>query len=143
MSVNLSSAVQVFGQATTDQSARASTNPSNQKVGEVLPTGGVGVNRVVRGPTQGGHFSYHMGVTEASAGGGVTVWYSNLPFPDRDTDADWVQDTTVGTIATTAVASFFGNVGNVNAEWIRYKGLPTGDTASVWLYHKSEGRESR
>lgn len=139
MPVDTSVVTRVFGGATTDQATRAGRNPSQQKVGEVVTTSGT--FRKVRGPRGTGHYSYHIGVTEASAGGGITVWYSNLPNPDETADGDWFQDTTIGTIATTAVATFGGNVGNVTAEWVRFKCLPTGDSASVWAYYAAEGRE--
>lgn len=141
MSVNTATATRVFG-GIADQAGRVPGNPSTQLLGEVATTAGTGLTQRVRGPRAGGHFSFHLGVTEASAGGGLTVWYSNLPDPDPAVDAHWVQDTTIGTVATTAVATLFNNVGNVSAEWIRYKVLPTGDTASVWLYHLGENRNA-
>ncbi len=141
MAINQTLAVRVFGGATTDQSARASSNPSDQVVGEVLPV--ATTSRMVKGPRRGAHFSYHLGVTELSAGASaITVWYSNLPYPDVTNDAHWVQDTTIGSLALTGVAQFFGNVGNVNAEWVRYKAVVAGDTASVFLYHRAEGSEN-
>lgn len=141
MGLNKSLAVRVFGGATTDQATRASGNTSDQAVGEVLAV--ATTSRKVKGPRRNGHFSYHLSVTEASGGASaLTVWYSNLPDPDPDVDAHWVQDTTIGSIALTATATFFGNVGNVNAEWVRYKAVVAGDTASAFLYHRSEGSEN-
>lgn len=141
MSLNQTFAVRVFGGATTDQAARAAGNPSDQAVGEVLAV--TTTSRRVKGPRKNGHFSYHLSVTEASGGASaLTIWYSNLPNPDPDNDAHWVQDTTIGSIALTATATFFGNVGNVNAEWVRYKAVVAGDTASAFLWHRAEGSEN-
>lgn len=141
MSIHQSLAVRVFGGGPTDQETRAASNPSNQAVAEVLAV--ATTSRMVKGPKRNGHFSYHLSVTEASGGASaITLWYSNLPYPDVTNDAHWVQDTTVGSIALTGVATFFGNVGNVNAEWIRYKAVVAGDTASAWLWHRAEGSEN-
>ena len=136
--INYSNAIKVFG-GQGDQASRAGNSTASQDDGEVVTT--AGISRRVKSPRANGHFSYHARVTEASAGGAITVWYSNLPNPDVDTDDNWVQDTTIGSLVLTGVASFFGNVGNVFAEWIRYKVLPTGDNASVYIYHRAEGVE--
>lgn len=141
MSIHTSQAIRVFGGGVTDQGSRAFTNPSNQAVAEVLAV--ATTSRKVRGPRSNGHFSYHLSITEASAGASaITVWYSNLPNPDETDDTHWVQDTTIGSIALTSTTTVFGNVGNVNAEWVRYKAVVAADTASVFLYHRAEGSEN-
>lgn len=119
---------------------RASPSASTQMVPEVLPV--ATTSRKFKGPQRNGHFSVHIMCTEAGAGGsGVTVWYSNLPEPDVTNDAHWVQDATIGTVALTAAANFFLNVGNVHAEWVRLKSVVVGDTASVVVWARCEGIE--
>lgn len=136
--IRTSNTIKVFG-GTGDQASRASDSTASQDDGEVVAT--TGVSRRVKGPRKFGHYSFHTRITETAVGGALTVWYSNLPNPDVDTDAHWVQDTVIGSIVLTGVASFFQNVGNVHAEWIRYKVLPTGDSASLYLYHQSSGTD--
>lgn len=57
-------------------------------------------SRVMKGPRVGGHFSFHAKVGAGAGGpaGALTVWYSNLPNPNPDTDADWVQDSAIASI---------------------------------------------
>lgn len=116
-------------------------SPAAQLDGETLAV--ATTSRKVKGPQRGGHFSFFGRVTEASAGASsLTVWYSNLPEPDATNDAHWVQDATIGSIALTAVASFFNTVGNVYAEWVRFKCVVAGDTADLVLWYRSEDQRS-
>jgi hypothetical protein len=141
MAINQSTAVRVFGGATTDSSARSSTNPSDQGVGELLSVGTTA--RRVKGPKKNGHFGYHARVTSAAgAASAMTVWYSNLPSPDPTADADWVQDTTITSLDMTATGGTFVNVGNVNAEWIRFKAVVAVSTGNFYLYYRAEGSEN-
>ena len=73
----------------------------------------------------------------------LTLWYSNLPNPDPTVDSDWVQDTTFTTIdLTVAATSYFVNVGNVNAEWVRVKpSVVTSAGTGIYVWVRSEGVE--
>lgn len=108
------------GMPSGDVQAQGMLTGDNQAVGEVLVP--ATYRRAFIGPKAGGHFSIHNIVD--SAGGATsagTVWYSNLPEPSLASDADWVQDTTIGSIDLTAGGGKLFNVGNVDAEWVMIK----------------------
>lgn len=134
----MTQSVRVFG-GPTDQGSKASMSPASQALGETVST--AGVSRRARGPRKNGNFSYHLRVTEASAGGAVTVTYSNLPDPDVTNDAHWFADAAPISHVLTGVATFGAVITGHHVEWIRYKVLPTGDSADVYLYHNAEGVE--
>lgn len=137
-------AIKVFG-TPSDPNGKPFPNqsPAAQLSGETLPVATPSTCRKIKGPQSGGHLSFFGRVTEASAGASaLTVWYSNLPEPDETNDAHWVQDTTIGSIALTSIASFFNTVGNVFAEWIRFKTVVAGDTADLVLWAKVEKQKA-
>lgn len=141
---NRTLAVRVFG-GPADQAGRSSGNVSNQKQAEVVldDSDPAGTARRVKGPTKSPGFSFHYGVTEASASGTMTVQFSNLPDPDPDVDGDWADlPTPVTPIDLDATATGFVSVPDVIAEWIRYKALPVDDSASLWLYHVAAGADA-
>ena len=130
----------IFGRTVgPDQAARAMAGSNAQTVQE---QSAVAVSRVMKGPQRNGHFSFHVSVGAGSGPTGtLTVWYSNLPNPDPDTDAHWVQDTSIVAIDLAVVANTFVNVGNVNAEHIRFKANRTAGTIALWLWARVEGVE--
>lgn len=138
--INQSNSIKVFGGPYTDQASKASGSTASQDNGEAI-TAGTTVSRRVRGPKGSGAMSYHLRVTEASAGGTVTVTYSNLPNPDVDNAAHWFADSAPISHVLTGIATFGGLLTGKRVEWVRYSVNPTGDNASVFLYHTGEGLE--
>lgn len=128
----------IFGRAlAADQAARAMAGSNGQRLQELVVAT---TSRVMKGPQRNGHFSYHLvnGAGTAPVGT-LTIWYSNLPSPDETSDADWVQDTSIASVDLSVVANTFVNVGNVNAEHIRFKVTRTSGTISLFLWARSEG----
>jgi hypothetical protein len=79
------------------------------------------------------------GVTSAT---GVTVWYSNMPDPDVDTESHWIQDSTVGVaLALTATGGVFLDLTGKNASWVRVKCDVTAGSAGVRVFCRAEGVE--
>jgi len=112
-------------------------SPSNQRVPELLTAT---TSRKIKGPQRVGHFCYHAQVAAGTTPvGTLTVWYSNLPNPDETSDADWVQDASIASLDLSVVANTFINVGNVFAEYIRFKVTRTSGTISLILHAKVEG----
>lgn len=139
MSINQSSAIRIFGGDGSPE-ALALNNPSSQANGEALAVGTHA--RKARGPRRSGQFSAHIGVTAAAgATSALSIWYSNMPNPDPDNDAHWVEDTTITPVDLAATGNSFLNVGNVNAEWIRYKATIAASGGDLFLYHRAEGVE--
>ena len=136
------SVVCVFGRHTSDDPlARASSGPNAQTIKELVAAT---TGRRVRGPSQNGHFSYHLMVAAGTAPvGTLTIWYSNLPDPDPTNDAHWVQDTSIASVDLSVVANTFINVGNVNAEFVRFKVTRSGGTIELGLYARVEGEDNR
>lgn len=133
-----SDVIKVFGDP-KDPDGRPFPNqsPAAQMDGETLAV--ATTSRKVKGPQRGAHYSFFGNVGEASGGASaMTVWYSNLPEPDVTVESHWVQDATIGSIALTATGSFFQTVGNVHAEWIRFKCVVAGDTADLVLWYRAE-----
>lgn len=132
-----------FGGGTTARD-RAIPEPQNQAVTESVATT---TRRKFKGPQVNGHFSVHAivdSVTAPTSTTGLTVWYSNLPDPSTASDADWVQDSTVGTLKTlTATGSAFANVGNVFAEWIMLKADITAGSVTMRAFTRVEGPDGR
>jgi hypothetical protein len=71
------------------------------------------------------------------------VWYSNLPNPDPTVDAHWVQDTGITSIDLSVVANTFLNIGNVNAEWVRFKVTRSSGTIALYLWARVEGADNK
>lgn len=136
MNVVNSESIRVYGGNTGDVSP---AQPNTQATTEVLAAGTV-YRRRIKGPKANGHFSLHVIVDAAGgASSAMTVWYSNLPDPSVASDADWVQDATVGTIDLTALGGVMKNVGNVDAEWIMVKAAPLTTNASLRAFARVEG----
>lgn len=128
----------IFGRSVTDDVRARSQGGSNAQTIKEQVT--ADTSRVIKGPQRGGHFSYHLSVGAGSAPvGTLTVWYSNLPNPDPTSDADWVQDTTIGSVDLSVVANTFQNAGNVSAEHIRFKVTRTSGTLELFLWARVEG----
>lgn len=130
----------LFGRTVgADQAARANSGSNGQRVKEQVA---VTTSRAMKGPQRNGHFSYHLQVgTGSSPVGTLTVWYSNLPEPDPTSDADWVQDTGIASVDLSVAANTFVNVGNVNAEHVRFKVTRTSGTLELSLWARVEGVE--
>lgn len=122
-----------------DQAARAMSGKTAQtQVENVAAT----TSRKMKGPQRNGHFSYHLSVAAGSSPvGTLTVWYSNLPDPDETNDAHWVQDTSIASVDLSVVANTFVNVGNVNAEHVRFKVTRSSGTIALYLWARVEGVE--
>lgn len=131
------------GTVGADQAARAQMGTSNQSILETLTVSATANARAFKGPQRNGHFSAHIRNGAASgATSAITLWYSNLPNPDPAVDTDWVQDTTFTTIdMTVANTSYFVNVGNVNAEWVRIKPSVVTSAGSMYAWVRTEGVE--
>lgn len=138
MSLNLGVSVLIYG-GQGDQAGRSGINSSAQLLGEALAVGTYG--RRARGPR--GHlaqFTAHYAMSSAAgAGSAMTVWYSNLPNPDPDTDGHWVQDTVIGSLALTATTPALIVGTNKMYDWVRYKVVIGTSQGSLWLYHRAEG----
>jgi hypothetical protein len=113
-------------------------SPTNQAVTEVLVPGTY--RRAVPGPVRNGHYALHCVLdTPGGATSALTVWYSNLPNPSVASDADWVQDTTIGSLALDTAGNKFINVANINADWVMYKAVVVTSNCSMRLVHRAEG----
>lgn len=141
MSINTSASIMIYGgSATGDQPARAATNPTVQKIGELLAVATYG--RRARGPRKGGRFSLHGAMTGAAgAGSALTIGYSNLMDPDPTVDGDWV-DSGIAPIVLTSTTPFMSLATDRLVEWVRYKVVIGTTSGSLWLYHLAEGREA-
>lgn len=126
------------GASLTTVNASQQINPANQSQAETVAVGST--RRSLSGPNSGGRFSLQVFVDSAGgAGSAVTVWYSNLHTPSTASDADWTQDTTIGTIAIDTTPSKFINVGNVDAQWIMVKATAVTSTANIRVIARVEG----
>lgn len=125
------------GSVSDDPNARASGGKNHQNIAEsVVAT----TSRVIAGPFTGGHFSLHIkNGAGAAPVGTLTVWYSNLPFPDPTADADWVLDASVTSVDLSVATNTFFNVGNVNAQHIRVKVTRASGTISLIVWARAEG----
>jgi hypothetical protein len=133
----------LFGGA-ADTDGRQEATSQTQRNAELLTVSATANARMVKGPKTNGHFSYHLrNVTASGATSAFTVWYSNLPDPDPTLDADWVQDTTITSVDLTVVANTFINVGNVNAEWVRFKPVVVTSAGTITLFVRVEGINNR
>lgn len=119
---------------------------SVQQAGDVNNAGvpetvAVGTDRRrIKGPKKNGHFSLQTFVDGAGgATSAMTVWYSNHPDPSLASDADWVQDTTIGTIDLTITGTKMFNAGNVFSEWIMLKAVIATSTANIRAFVRVEG----
>ncbi len=117
--------------------ARASGGANHQNVPEsvVLTT-----SRTFKGAQAGGRYSLHVkNFAGAAPVGTLTVWYSNLPNPDPDVDADWVQIAIAGTpLDLSVVANTWFSVADVVPEHIRLKVTRTSGTISLVVWVRSE-----
>lgn len=118
--------------------AQGMAEPRQQYVAEVLVPGTV--HRVTRGPKKNGHYSLQVFVDSAGGAASVaTVWYSNVPDPTIGTDADWVQDATIGSIDLTSTTPKMFQIGNVYPSWIKLKMVVAVSNASVRAFIRTEG----
>lgn len=120
-----------------DDLARASAGSNHQLIPELIAAGAI-IGRVITGPqgTAANAYSFHAIVTAGSAPvGTLTVWYSNLPNPDPNIDAHWVQDAGVVAIDLAVVANTFKTV-SATADHIRFKVARTSGTISLILWVK-------
>lgn len=125
----------LFG-AGGDAPARASAGSNHQVIPELLT---VTTGRVMTGAqgTSVNAFSFHAIVAAGTAPvGTLTVWYSNLPNPDPNNDAHWVQDASVTAIDLSIVANTFKTV-TTSANSVRFKVTVTSGTISLILWAKS------
>jgi hypothetical protein len=100
--------------------------------------------RMMRGPRANGHMSAHIIVGAGSSPvGTLTVGYSNLPDPDPANDAHWVPDANVSSVDLSVVANTFLNLGNIDAEYARFKVTYTSGTISLIVFVRAEGLEPR
>lgn len=122
-----------------DDRARA-TNESQQLLGETLTVSATANARRFKGPKRGGHFSlFTRNLGASGATSLLTLWYSNLPDPDPAVDSHWVQDAAFTAIdLTVADTSYFHNVGNVYAEWIRVKPVVASSAGALVQWMKTE-----
>ena len=132
----------LFGRTVSpDQAARALAGSAAQTLGENITAT---TSRKTKGPQLNGHYSYHAIVGAGSSPvGTLTIWYSNLVDPDETNDAHWVQDAAIASLDLSVVANTFVNVGNVNAEHVRFKVTRTSGTINLVLWVRSEGVENR
>jgi hypothetical protein len=61
--------------------------------------------------------------------------------PDVTNDAHWVQDAAIASLDLSVVANTFVNIGNVNAEHVRFKVTRSSGTINLVLWVRSEGVE--
>lgn len=132
-----------YGVSSIEDERNRSTNETSQAQAETLSVSATANNRRFRMPRGGGHFSLHTRVGSASgATSALTVWYSNLPNPDVTDDTHWVQDTSITAIdLTVANTTYFHNVGNVYAEWIRIKPVVASSAGTMYQWLRVEGAE--
>jgi hypothetical protein len=130
----------LFGRTlVAEQAARAMSGSNAQTQGENITAT---VARETKGPQRGAHMSYHGIIGAGSApSASLSVWYSNLPDPDVTNDNHWVLDASIAAQSLNAAGSFFGNLGNVNAEHVRFKVTYTSGTANLVLWVRAEGVE--
>lgn len=126
------------GMPSGDIQVQQAAGPTNAGVTEVLVP--ATYRRNFMGPKANAHFSLHTFVDSAGgATSNMTVWYSNHPNPSVASDADWVQDATIGSIDLTLTGGKFTNVGNVDAEWVMLKAIVATSNASVRAFVRVEG----
>lgn len=104
--------------------------------------------RVIRGPKGYRGLSIDLrcdssaGVTSAT---GFTLWYSNMPEPDATSDADWHQDTSIGTsglmLALTTTGKAFFDLADRRAVWFMIKADVTAGAAGVRVFVNCDGVE--
>lgn len=107
--------------------------------GESLATSGTAYRRKARGPLKGGRYGF-TAIPSGGATSSLTVWYSHLPDPRPDVDADWFQDTDLGTITLTSGTTLGRMVGNAQATWIRFAVTVTAGTLSLSLWLDNGGQ---
>ena len=130
----------LFGRTiAADQAARALAGSAAQTLGENVA---VTTSRKTKGSQRNGHYSYRAIVGAGSSPvGTLTIWYSNLVDPDVTNDAHWVQDAAIASLDLSVVANTFVNIGNVNAEHVRFKVTRSSGTINLVLWVRSEGVE--
>ena len=143
MSVSNVMVYRLYGGA-ADTDGRQVAGSTSQRVAEALTVSATANARMFHGPKVNGHWSaFIRNVSASGATSALTVWYSNLPDPDPTSDADWVQDTSITSIDLTVVGNTFLNVGNVNAEWIRFKPNVATSAGTIFAFIRVEGQQNR
>lgn len=131
--------IRIFGgMPSGDVQIQQGGSPTTQNVSETVAVGTT--RRMFMGPKANAHFSIHLLVDSAAgATSAMTVWYSNLPNPSLASDADWVQDTTIGALDLTVTGGKFTNAGNVDAEWVMLKAVVAASTGNIRAFVRVEG----
>lgn len=125
-----------FAQQGTKAYQRELENPTDQDVAETLA---VGTHyRKFPGPAgSGSMWSYHINPTSAAgATSALTFWYSNLPDPDPETAAHWV-DSGIAAIDLTSTADSFATVVDKAPVWIMAKAVIANSAGQLYGYVRS------
>lgn len=117
----------------------ADHNPATQAVGETLAVGTH--SRRFRGPQRNGQWSYQAKATSAAgAASTLKFYYSDLPDPDPDTAAHWV-DSGIAAIDLTATTTVFASVADKFPAWIMAEAVIAVSAGDLYLWVRSEGVE--
>lgn len=127
----------LFG-AGGDPLALASAGSNHQLIPELLSSGSIIGRMTVGSQNSSNSYSAHVIVGAGTTPvGALTAWYSNLPNPDPNNDAHWVQDTNFASIDLSIVANTFRTLPNVVADHVRFKVARTSGTISLILWVKA------
>ena len=128
-----------------DDLGRASAGANHQLIPELIAAGSI-IGRAIVGPQDSSSvYSVHAIVGAGTAPvGTLSIWYSNLPNPDPNIDAHWVQDANAfgaatPTIDLAVVANTFRANSPIVADHIRFKVARTSGTISLILWVKVLG----
>lgn len=114
-------------------------NIANQAIGETLAIGTH--SRKFKGPRRNGEWSYQAKATSAAgATSTLKFFYSNLPDPDPDTAAHWV-DSGISAIDLTATTTVFGSLADKFPEWIMAQAVIANSGGDLYVFVRSEGVE--
>ncbi len=130
----------LFGRTlTADQAARSQGGANAQSIKENI---GATTSRLIAGPRQSpSNMSFHIQVGAGSAPvGTLTIWYSNLPNPNPDTDADWV-DSGIASTDLAVVANKFIHIVDAWPAHVRLKVTYTSGTISLNVWARIAGVE--
>ena len=112
---------------------------SNQALGEALTV--ATHSRRFKGPQRNGNWSYQVkAVSAAGATSTMKFFYSNLPDPDPDTAAHWV-DSGITAIDLTATTTVHATVTGRFPEWIMAQAFIATSGGTVYCWVRSEGSE--